>query len=205
MKQCVAPILLMTIATAARAEPKTFFFEGYIDTLVDFGLDDSVMIGTPFSGSYTFDPAGVEDYYPDDPAVAFYGFVPPSHFTVTVGNYEFTTYDLLIGVFDNILSGDSYEALNWSNFYSNGFEWYAMGIFLLDTTRTALDSDALPHTPPDLVSFPFYTVFSAGIPGHLGEVMGGPLTSLTPEPGSLAILSLGTALLLAARRPLHRT
>lgn len=82
----IAAILLFS-ADEVRAEPLTFLFEGYIDTLVDIDLDESVTIGTPFFGSYSFDPAGVEDYYPDDPAVAFYGFVPPSNLTVTVGNY----------------------------------------------------------------------------------------------------------------------
>ena len=190
----VTSIALALLAPVAKAEPLTFFFEGHIDTLVDIGLDESVDIGTPFFGSYTFDPVDAADSSPGNPHFGFYGFLSPAHLSVTVGNYEFVTNDLLIVAVNDDLIGDFYAASNWSNFYSNGFEWYAMGIFLLDTTRTALDSDALPHTPPDLVAFPFYTVFSAGIPGHLGEVMGGPLTSLTPEPGSLALFAFGAIL-----------
>lgn len=74
-----------------------------------------------------------------------------------------------------------------------------MGIFLSDYTRTAFNSDALPLTPPELADFPAYTRFSAGIPDQVGRVLGGPLSSLTPEPGSLVMLSLGIAGLLARR------
>lgn len=203
MKQAITRLFLVAmaiVATAeAHAEPVTFSFGGYIDTLADIELDGSVTIGTPFSGSYTFDPVDAADSSPHDPHFGFYGFLAPSHLSITVGNYQFTSNDLLIGAIDNALLGDVYEAFNWSNFYSNGLEWYVMGIFLSDNTRTALDSDALPLTPPDLGDFPSYTVFSASIPG-LGEVLGGPLTFLTPEPGSLAIVGLGAVFIVARRR-----
>lgn len=121
MKRRISFLTLMAMATAARftatgarAEPKTFFFDGHIDTLVDIGLDGSVAVGTPFSGSYTFDP-GATDSSPDNPRLGFYGSLSPAHLFVTIGNYEFTTNDLLIAIVNDSLRGDLYEVHNWSD------------------------------------------------------------------------------------------
>ena len=203
MNQRIRFLMLMMMALTARearAEPMTFFFEGHIDTLVDIGLDESVDIGTPFFGSYTFDPVGATDSSPDNPHFGFYGFLSPSHFSVTVGNYEFTTNDLLGVIGNDSLIGDLYYISSWSSFHSDGFTWEDMGVFLRDNTGTALDSDALPLTPPELEDFQDYAKFSAAIPGHPGPVLTGQLTSLTPEPGSLAILSFGAGIVAARRR-----
>lgn len=186
------------VTTQAMAAPQTFSFSGYIDYVSEtLPLDGSVTAGVPFSGSYTFDPEGVSDSYPDIPGVGFYDF-PDGWMGVSIGNYEITSDGLGILIWNDRTSGDLYQAGDTSGFFSVGIWWSMMRLVLQDTTRTALDSDALPLYPPDVADFGTYH----GLVFHTGDhaaAMTGVVTSLVPEPGMLALLGAGAAWLMVKR------
>jgi len=188
----------------ASAAPLTFYFEGNIDFIHDYlDLDESVYIDAPFSGNYTFDPVGVSDYYPDNPRVGLYQFGASGRLSARIGNYDFVTNDLSILIWNNVISEDQYDAGTASFFEAAGMQWSGMTVVLADLTGSALDSDALPTGVPDLSDFPSFTGLVLYLPGNDAGIVG-TLTSLTPEPSSLAVLSLGAVILVARRRPYQR-
>lgn len=185
---------------SASADYFTFYFEGKVSFIRDYlDLDESVYVGAPFSGGYTFDPTGVTDYYPGNPNVGSYYFGDAGRMWTQIGNYQFVTLDLGILIWNDLLSGDVYAPISFSVLPAGGVQWNSMAVQLIDETAAALDSDALPTGVPDMADFPTFAGFAMHLPGNtLG--IGGRLTSLTPEPGSLAILCLGAAFVVARRR-----
>lgn len=195
-----AVVVLLVGAHAAPGAPLNFFFEGNITRIHDsLELDESVFIGAPFRGSYTFDPTGAHDSYPDDPNTGNYYFGPPARLWAQIGIYEFATNDLIMFIANDWLSGDFYEPISVTPFEAAGYQWSSMRVLLGDWTGMALNSDALPLGVPDLSDFPNDYFFGMSLPGgDLG--IGGMLTSLTPEPGTFALLALGAGVSLARQR-----
>ena len=184
---------------AAFGEPLTFHFSGevrFINQSIDLGA--SVYVGAPFSGGYTFDPTGATDSYPDDPRTGNYYFGPPAHLWAQIGNYEFVTPNLIMFIGDDWLSGDIYEPISVTPFTAAGLQWTIMNILLGDESRTALDSDALPLDVPDLADFPDASSLRLYLPGDVVGIRC-QITSLTPEPGSLSLLALCSALVIRRR------
>lgn len=175
----------------AAAAPLTFYFEGYVTFIHDFlDLNESLYPGAPFTGSYTFDPAGATDASPDNPTVGYYYFGAGAHMRAQIGDYEFVTQDLGVLIWNDRASGDRYASVSVTPFTAAGYEWGGMSLALSDLSGMALDSDALPLGVPDLAGFPDGTYLVIEVPWH-DVGIGGRLTSLTPEPGSLALLALG--------------
>lgn len=177
-------------AGQALGDPLTFNFSGNITFVADFlNFDESVYVGAPFSGAYVFDPAGAIDSYPDAPEVGNYYF-PSGWMWARIGNYEYVTPDLIIYVWNYTLGGDLYEPICITPFGAAGYQWSGLSLLLYDRTGAALDSDELPTDVPDLSDWPTYRDLL--IERFPGDELGirGRLTSLTPEPGSLALFAL---------------
>ncbi|MGB2985015.1 MAG: PEP-CTERM sorting domain-containing protein [Phycisphaerae bacterium] len=196
-------IVLMALVGTARASPVTFEFAGEITSVLDDEdfLGGAVTVGSPFSGSFTFEST-TPDSYPGSPWSAAY----PDAITAIsgqIGGIPFlgpVHFENIIGVLNDApASGtDHYEVHGGVGFVS---ETLMFSLVLFDDTGRGLSNDLLPLSPPDIRLFDFarFAVSDETIP--LG--LGGDITSLTPDPGTLALLGLG-ALIVTRRRRTRR-
>lgn len=193
---CVA-LVVAAFASPAWAVPITFSFTGTVDGLYDDAgyLDDSIVPGETFTGTYTFESSTPDDS-PDVPW-ATYGFAssPELVMTLRIGSYDIVAP--LAFIYVENTTKDVYQVQ--SQPFSIGSKSALLNFTCMDVTHTAFSTDALPLNPPDVLSFE-YTGFSFGSTDQFGDGfgVGGLITSITPEPASAICCVMG--LLLVSRR-----
>lgn len=180
----------------ADATPITFNFAGNVDS-VDSSLSSFFSVGQTLRGSYTFESTTADSDV--DPAFGSYGNAV-STLSFTIGTYTAT---LGVGAGEFAVSNSPPPPTGIGDFYDLTAEPVSgpsvgsdppktFGLRVRDDTASALNSDALPLSPPDLSKFTSTTWF---LGFDSGVQVGGPLTSLTmaavPEPSSLLLLSSG--------------
>ncbi len=193
---------LLSLSAAARGGPVTWEFAGVVTNVRDPGnlLGGAVTIGSPFSGSYTFESTTPDAYpqLPDDGAYS--GAVSDLHGSVgALGFTLWTNSRADIGVYNNFPPGfDDYAVLGYVIFIG---QFTQFGLGMRDSSGNAFQSDALPLDPPPLTLFDSTGFgspgFSFGDPLERFHV-GGVLTQLVPEPGTVTLL-LGSLLLVSRR------
>jgi hypothetical protein len=185
-----------------RAAPVQFTFTG---SVTDIPVNETSLVvspGDPISGSYIF-----ESTTPDGAASATEGsYTAPSgapyDLSVTVGGNLFSTNDFLnVGIANFGSLGDFYTVLACSPDVSCAD--LEMELFLQDLDGTALTSDALPLTPPDLSLFAIRTFHVFALIGGNALQIEGTIDTLTcptcvptpiPEPGTLWLMVAGLML-----------
>lgn len=205
----IATTILIALAWAGDVTAlsfTTFNFIGVTTNVRDqqFQLDGSITVGTPFSGSYTFDahapdavPASTNMSAFQSRASDGYGLV------LDIGNYHLKTPQsgvLFITVQVDAVGTDSYRFL--SSVMQQGAppleqSPLVMAIGELVGPSPIFTSDALPLSPPSLTSFTSRRFdFLAFNCDTCGEIVGfdvtGELTSLTPIPEPTTLLLWGT-------------
>lgn len=192
--------LSAAFAPSAGAVPLTFEFGGVID-FVEQGLPISsqIAVGTPYGAVYQFDPEGVKDVV-DLPTLGGYQFGSAGFMTVDIGALTVSVSDLTI-LIENSTLLDLYQVGNGSPFIAHGATWLEMELDLRDLTLTALDSDALPLTAPDLDDFQFSQRFAMRQVDHRFPSVTGTVTYLNmiPEPSSMTTL-FAAAVMISLRR-----
>lgn len=190
-------MLTLVVSTpTARAELITFEFTGHINYLEgDLGfLGGSIFIGTPFSGSYTFEST-TPDAAPLNPANGeYYGAL--RGFSVQVGPHVFSEVGTanrisVVHITEGEDTGDAYLVGPGRSFELLGEE-VSLTMLLLDYSATAFVNDTLPLFPPDLTLFDdqvFQILDRSPFPDFF---VAGEVTSLTlvPEPTSLTLLAV---------------
>lgn len=205
-------LLLITTPFLCHANIIEIGFTGLVDSVGDEYnlLEGAVQTGNSISGFYIYN-SDTPDSEPDNENLGFYEhWTSPFGMTVTIGDLTFqtdsTNVDFAIGLYDNYNSSADFCAVTSLNNLDlddglsiDGLHWQ-----LDDPNGTALSSDILPLTPPDLSKwqgnalsisggmYPFpspgeKTLF--GINGHVTDVW------LVPEPATLLLLGLGGFLL----------
>jgi hypothetical protein len=158
MKAVIARIFAATLllvsggSTWAQAQDVTISFRGTLTQADETPFPD-IAIGTPFTGSYTFNLST-----PDNnsfPEVGNYSHTTaPYGITVTIGSHTFKTdpsnVDFGIEVDDNYPSRDAYFVYSYNNVPTDGRPVEMISWMVDDSTQTALSSPALPATAPDL-------------------------------------------------------
>jgi hypothetical protein len=191
-------VILGVGAAPASAVVVSAYFEGVITEVnQNLGLDASVVPGVPFWGTYAYDTEATTDDYPGDGGWGSYNFGTMQSLLIHIGNYDFESNDLGILILDDVTGMDLYQVASITAFTSGGVDWLKMGLGLQDLTGTALDTDELPETVPDLEMFGS-TVISLNAHAHEIGIRGN-LTLLVPEPGTVLLLGLGAAVLVRRR------
>ena len=209
-------LLAVGFGTRTDAAPITVFFTGSVILVDDPGsrLDGSITVGTPFSGSLSYDPAALADTLPDPSEGAYYPDPADFSFSVVIGSYSLA-YDsgsaglVEIGVHDNapLFLHDTYNVVPNG---LTGLESIAglvdssLQVFLGDSTQTALTSDSLSAVPLTTAAWDlrsFLLDLRVDAPSLSEASVEGDIEFLAvPEPEGGLLLALGGAAALAAAR-----
>jgi hypothetical protein len=203
---------LVLVAGAAGAAPITVSFTGVVTMLTDDDglLDGSVSVGTPYSGTFSYDPALLSDSEPS-PSFGTYEIDASTFFSLSlsVGSYTIT--------FDPNATGTITMANNAGTVPQDqytltldevaGFESLPgtltgtfLQLLLRDLSQTALSSDALTGVPYTDVAWNSRRLqLGAEIDSEAFVDIEGTVT-FVPESGTLLLLGAAVAALVLARR-----
>ncbi len=198
--------MVCILTSLARASPVTFEFAGEITGVFDPDnlLQGAVVIGSPFSGGYTFEsttadsqPHPSQGVY-DGSILSISGQVGTLTFYGPVGGRN------SIEVRDESLGADSYAVRPDVLFAGVDLD---LLLYVADPTAGALPGDQLLLVPPDLSLFTQtdFGIWDASEQIPLG--LSGRITSIVPEPLTAALLAVGALALRRKRcvRPSSRT
>jgi hypothetical protein len=168
-----------------RADDPCNFFGGQIQ------LNDTI------TGIYSYDTLCLDSN--PDPAVGdYWHYTAPYGMSVNIGTFVFETNSNDVRFLVEIVndqSGDSYLIRSWNSICSNGVLVDMIDWALGDYSSTALSSDALPTTAPNLANWDMdYGLTITGSVGPCLEyIIRADVTSvvLIPEPATIFILGLG--------------
>jgi hypothetical protein len=190
-------------ASSSAGAPVTVEFSGTITLVQDETpiLDGSVQIGTPFSGSFSYD-SGAVDQNPD-PTLGTYLFTTaPAAFRIEVGNYVFeapsSAPDLAIfiensGARDGFAIGGG-TPITISGPLDPAFEGFleqetTVGFGLSAPPPGPLGSDALPTSAPAVFDWTTRTILIEASPGPSPIFsIQGSVTTIVPEPSTAYLL-----------------
>jgi PEP-CTERM motif len=195
-------VLCMTLPTLTLAGPVTWEFNGEIRDFVDADriLGGAINVGTPFSGSFTFETTTPESD-PDSARSGVYDGAVTAISGQIGGSPFFQPDEFGSGIVvrsSSSVGGENDDFALWAediNFPAFG-SVFRFSFFIADIDGTVFTSDSLPLIPPTLTESNSGMTFT--IDGGR-TAMDGRLTTLVPEPGSLALLALG-AIAIARRR-----
>ena len=152
-------------------------------------LDPSIAVGTPFSGSFTFDPSLAVD---SDPSELHGVYEFDSSMQVNIGNSHFESPNLTVtaSLTGGTIGGQGYGAYG-QQFVSEGILFDYMTISLWTYADDVLDDDSLFESL-DLADFPDIQAFrlwadDINLYGQLNSVV-------IPEPSGLFVLLTGVLL-----------
>jgi hypothetical protein len=143
-------------AATVRAEWITIAISGQVYDVIDphnlFG--GQIQIGGTISGTYTYNSA-TPDLYPSDTTVGEYRYYSsPAGTSLNVGGFNFRTNPTNVDfrvVIQDTPPIDRYTVISYYNLLlPDGIQVEAIDWQLYDQTGTALSSDTLPLTAPDL-------------------------------------------------------
>lgn len=195
MNRCRRSLILSFLAVACAAPAAsaglvTWEFGGVITAVDDpLGIATGLVdVGSPFSGSFTFDPT-TPDTHPDLPRLGRFNNAIVDLDGV-VGNLAFSgagTFNS-IRVFDRIAwaETDSYNISVVDLMTPMLGETSDLSFILQDSTGEVFSDDSLPAIPPHFDST-FFRLQTASE----NVVLTGEITSVVPEPSALVLLVVG--------------
>jgi hypothetical protein len=209
LKAMLASLIVLGVAQPVQANLLTFAFSGTVTgASVDNVFPDPSPFpqppdfGTPFHGTYSFDPAATNDI-PGDPTSGSYAS-PGGVFTLDLGGLAFSFTGVNIGVMHVPGTFDFYSALHYEDpTVTNTPTGVGLYVSMFDWSASSLVDNSQPLTPPSLVGFDttnaFY--FTDTINGVQVDI-GGAIDTLTqvPEPPLPIVVALAAALAAGRRR-----
>jgi hypothetical protein len=200
-------VLLFGLASPAAASLITFRFTGTVTSVPVDEIGIGIDFGTAIEGSYTFESTAA-DLIAGGSSASYQMAGPPYGLTVDIGGILFETSDsLAINLFDAFV--DQYGVLACSSDLSCA-RALSIEIFLQNNSGSALGSDLLPLTPPDLTSFavrdfhlstPDASLPQLQIDGTIERlVCTAGCVAPAPEPGVLVLVATGVLALAGFHR-----
>jgi hypothetical protein len=186
---------------AAKAGPITWEFSGQIGDVFDpdNDLGAAITVGTPFSGSFTFESTTADS----NPASAGFGTYVDAITAISgyVGTRPFFASDSLSSQINITDSGGDNDVFSFGAegiIFSDFAGEFDMSFVYSDPDASAFSSDALPLFPPELTSSAGAAVSFSAVSGR--AAFDGNVVVLVPEPGTLALLVFGTLAIIKRRR-----
>lgn len=190
---CMSAGMVVGIAGSAAATQITWYFSGELTHVGNYGgVPDDVVVGMPFSGSFTYEPP-IPDSLPDNEFQAIY-HVGAGALRVQIGNYQ------IISAEQNFMSVISWShndevgliALDLDTPFGFATEWRLQ---FFDADSDILSSTDLPLTPPSLEPLEVKRLSGEGA----GFVIEGIVQQLVPEPATLVLILVSTPWLVLRR------
>jgi hypothetical protein len=195
--------ILLFSGGLAQAELITIAISGYVTSIDDphnhFGgqiVAGTSTTGTPITGTYAYNSM-TQDSNPSTTLGDYEYNAPPVGIWLTAGNFDFATdsshVSFHIGVYKDTLEIEDQLVIGSRNnmLLPDGTLVQHIGWQLGDLTATALSSDALPLTAPDLSKWSYNSLWIAN---DRDFSITATITSATPEPATLFLLGLGAML-----------
>lgn len=175
---------VMAVVPSSYAVPITFEYEGVVTNVNDDGsyLDGSIVVGTTFSGTYTF-----ESTTPIDPQSGDYAFPPSPEVVMTLDMGDYNLVEPLSSI--RVTDG----ATDWYEVYSSRFMLAGLSAIMtlefIDYGGSLLTNNALPLSPPDIgLADARWFMLDLGMKDVYVQ---GDVLSITPEPQTAGLLLLG--------------
>lgn len=190
----IAALSLVT-PISAWAAPIQVNYSGVIDSITDPGglLDPSIMIGSAFSGSYTFDSGAPGAPNTPIPGVYIYTGDLGSSVSTNVGGVLFNTAPSSITILDDVSDGTQLIDL-WATRPSGGIGAIEGLVAFRDTSLTRV-TDGTYFVNTSLAGWDGGRLLIDQItgPGTSVELASGQITSLwvVPEPTTALLLGIG--------------
>jgi hypothetical protein len=192
---------LLLSSAPARADLITFQFEGIVTSVVEL---TGFNVGDPISGTYTFESTTSDLFLADLTLGGYLGAVTDLSFVVSGYTGSFGPGFNAINIGNPFgASGDIYQVNSgFTGASVSGFDPEFFALDIRDSTGTALSSDLLPTTPPNLALFDTRVITLGFEDDEDSGFVIAQLTSLTrvPVPPGLLLLASGLAGLVALRR-----
>jgi hypothetical protein len=196
LAKIVLAILFCFVCVPVRAEMVTIAISGQITSVDDqYGhLENKIHVNDTFSGTYTYDSTML-DSNPSSTVGDYWYSSNLCGVSLNIGGFNFktdpTNVNFLVEVSNNnTLQSDNYLLYSYNNLpLSNGVLVDHILWQLDDSTGTALSSDALPLTAPDLSKWNSSYLYIDSSRG--GEfTISATITSavLIPEPATLLLV-----------------
>jgi hypothetical protein len=195
-------ILFCFVCVPVQAEMITIAITGQITGVSDqYGhLENKIHVSDTITGTYTYDSAML-DSNPSSTVGDYMYNASPAGISLNCGGFNFRTnpddVDFLVEILNNdgIRNYDGYLLRSYNNLpLSNGALVNHISWQLDDSTGTALSSEALPFTAPDLGRWnsnvlQIFNDNDFGISATITSAV------LVPEPATLLLFGIGTLLL----------
>jgi hypothetical protein len=191
-------VALLSCAMPAKAELITIAISGHVTAVNDMysNLNSQINIGDAITGTYTYDSA-IADAAPSPESGLYYNAGNPCGISLYIDGFDFktdpTNVDFLVSI-GNWATGDkTYVLRSYNNLpLSSGDPIVHILWQLNDSTGTALSSDDLPLTAPDLSKWNVNGLTIDIARGGTGTIQG-IITSavLVPEPCSILLFLAG--------------
>jgi hypothetical protein len=193
--------ILLLPAPLARAVPITIEITGEVISVEgDVGsVPSTIYAGVSFTGTYTYDSSTSDS--DASQYIGKYEHNSPYGISLLLGGYEFTTATNHIGKFNISIHNDDPQANLWDYYIVEsdeiisappvGFSVDHIRWILGDITHTALDSYALPVTPPVLTDWGYNVLRISGSGDLGGLLIEGTVTQAVPEPLSVILMVMG--------------
>ncbi len=191
-----AAAVLPLLGQTAHAAIRTFTVTGTVNQITDSKnqLEGAVDVGQLFSTAYSFDSA-TADLFPADSTFGRYPLTPP--LTMSAGGLSLNS-PAPAAYID--VSKTSYAV--FGHFTSTPYEIHEFDLVLSSGVPNALPNDQLPLAPPNPSLYGLrYFFFHGNLAGQTEQfLVGGTITSITPEPGSLVLIIGWLTLSMCARK-----
>ncbi|MCX5632196.1 MAG: PEP-CTERM sorting domain-containing protein [Phycisphaerae bacterium] len=203
----LAAVLLCFVCLPVRADLITIAISGQVTGVSDqhnhFG--GQIHVGDTITGTYIYDTAA----YPGPSSGQYWHYSAPAGISLYVGDFNFktdsTNVEFYLGIGNNGPFGEDIYVItsNHNLPLSNGTLVQFIDWILNDPTGTALSSDALPLTAPDLSSWSS-NVLSISTDRDFSISAVVTSATLVPEPATLLLTVLGLILIRKHNNPLNK-
>jgi hypothetical protein len=193
-------VLMIGFGKTTQADWVTIQVEGMVDRVEDYGnyLGGKVIVGSKMTGWYTYDTS-VPDTEPWEKVGHYPQNNSPAGIHFEIEGFSFNSNHNALDFHLDITNDnaaylgdyqDVYQFRSYGNMpFIEGVPINFIGMELLDYSGNALSSDALPTMAPNLDLWQWNGL---DIISDRKFGIGAHITSAIPEPGSLALLIIGT-------------